>query len=460
MRKLIGDRKIYMMLLRIAFPIMIQNGITNFVALLDNIMIGAVGTDQMSGVSIINQLIFVFNLCIFGAISGAGIFSAQFYGQGNHEGVKHSFRFKLVISTVITLIGLVVFILFGGRLASFYMHEGGDTGNIEATMGYSMDYLKIMLIGLFPFAVEQCYSGTLRETNETVVPMKAGIVAVCINLILNYILIYGKLGAPELGVEGAAIATVIARIAECSIIIIWTHTHKERNKFIIGAYRHFTIPISLVKSIIVKGTPLLMNECLWAAGMAMLTQSYSVRGLSVVAALNIASTIGNLFNIMFIAIGSAVAIIVGQYLGAGKFDDAMDTAVKIIFATFIGNVIIGCVLFILASLFPMIYNTSDEVRNLATDFIRVIACMMPIQAVLHATYFTIRSGGKTFITFLFDSTYVWVVSIPLAFVLSRYTLLGIVVVYLICQMADLIKLAIGMIMLKKGIWLSNIVTEL
>ncbi len=119
LRKLIGDRKFYMMLLRIAFPIMIQNGITNFVALLDNIMIGAVGTDQMSGVSIINQLIFVFNLCIFGAISGAGIFSAQFYGQGNHEGVKHSFRFKLVISTLITVLGLVIFILFGGRLASF-----------------------------------------------------------------------------------------------------------------------------------------------------------------------------------------------------------------------------------------------------------------------------------------------------------------------------------------------------
>ena len=136
------------------------------------------------------------------------------------------------------------------------------------------------------------------------------------------------------------------------------------------------------------------------------------RQLSVVAALNISSTIGNLFNIMFIAIGSAVAIIVGQYLGAGKFDDAMDTAAKIIFATFIGNVIIGCVLFILAPLFPMIYNTSEEVRNLAANFIRVIACMMPIQAVLHATYFTIRSGGKTFITFLFDSTYVWVISIP------------------------------------------------
>lgn len=458
--KYFGDRRFYSGVIKIAVPIMIQNGITNFVALLDNIMIGAVGTDQMSGVSIVNQLIFVFNLCIFGAISGAGIFSAQFYGQGNHKGVRNSFRFKLVICAIITIIGIGVFALFGRQLASLYLHEGGETGDIGATLGYAVSYMEIMLIGLVPFAFEQCYSGTLRETGETVVPMKAGIVSVIVNLILNYILIYGKLGFPAMGVRGAAIATVTARFAECFIIVSWTHMHKEKNEFIKGAYRNFAIPADLVKSIIIKGTPLLMNECMWAAGMAMLTQCYSVRGLSVVAGLNIASTFGNLFNIMFIAIGSAVAIIVGQHLGAGNFEEAKDAAVKIIVMTFIINIVIGTILFFLAPLFPEIYNTTDEVKGLSANFIRVIACMMPIQAVLHATYFTIRSGGKTFIAFLFDSTYVWVISIPLAYVLSHYTALFIVTVYLICQLADCIKLIIGLIMLKKGIWISNIVTSL
>ncbi len=458
--KYFGDKRFYLTVIKITIPIMIQNGITNFVALLDNIMIGAVGTDQMSGVSIVNQLIFVFNLCIFGAISGAGIFSAQFYGQGNHTGVRNSFRFKLVICAVITVIGVSIFILAGRPLASLYLHEGGNTGDINATLGYAVSYMRIMLISFIPFAFEQCYSGTLRETGETVVPMKAGIVSVFVNLTLNYILIYGKFGAPELGVNGAAIATVIARFVECTIIVVWTHRHKQKNKFIKGAYRNFTIPAELSKNIIIKGTPLLLNECLWAAGMAVLTQCYSVRGLSVVAGLNIASTIGNLFNIMFIAVGSAVAIIVGQHLGAGHFEQAKDAAVKIIVMTFIGNIVIGIILFILAPLFPEIYNTTDEVRGLSADFIRVIACMMPIQAVLHATYFTIRSGGKTFITFLFDSTYVWIISIPLAYVLSHYTALFIVTVYLICQLADCIKLIIGLIMLKKGIWISNIVTQL
>lgn len=453
-------KKLINALFKIAVPIMIQNAITNFVALLDNIMIGAVGTNQMSGVSIVNQLMFVFYICVFGAISGAGIFGAQFFGQGNHEGVRHSFRFKLVVCAIIASLGIGVFVLFGEELAMLYMHQGSDTGSVEETLKYSMQYMHIMLLGLIPFAFEQCYIGTLRETNEAVLPMKAGIIAVVSNTVLNYILIFGKFGAPELGVQGAAIATVTARVVECLIVVIWTHTHKEKNMFIVGAYRNFSIPGALVKKIIIKGTPLLFNECLWAAGMAVLTQIYSNRGLAVVAGLSISSTIANLFNIMFIAVGSAIAIIVGQYLGAQRFDEAMDSATKCVWLTFVSNVVIGTILFIVAPLFPDIYNTTNEVKELATSFIRITAIAMPIQAVLHATYFIIRSGGKTFITFLFDSTYVWVISIPIAFAITKYTGLFIISIYFIVQMIDIIKTVIGLVMLKKGIWLSDIVTDI
>ncbi len=460
MRRFIGDKNFYRTVLFIAVPVMIQNGITNFVALLDNIMIGAVGTDQMSGVSIVNQLIFVFNLCIFGAISGAGIFTAQFYGQGNTKGVRDTFRFKLIVSTIITIIGIALFMLFDEQLIMRYLHEGGETGNIELTMKYAKQYLFIMLISLLPFAIEQSYSGTLRETGETMLPMKAGMVAVVVNVVLNYILIYGKFGAPELGVRGAAIATVTARFVETAIVIIGTHRKSDKNTFVVDAYKSLRIPGQLVKNIIIKGTPLLMNEFLWAAGMAVLTQCYSVRGLGVVAGLNISLTINNLFNVIFIGFGSAVAIIAGQQLGAGKFDEAMKTARQIIFLAFASHVVIGIIMFIVAPLFPEAYKTTDEVKGLATNFLRVYACMLPIQAALHSTYFTVRSGGKTVITFLFDSTYVWLISIPLAFVLSKYTGLAIVMVFFICQAVDIIKLIIGLVMLKKGIWLSDIVSEM
>lgn len=459
MQKLIGDKKFYRMVLAIAIPIMIQNGITNFVGLLDNIMVGQVGTDSMSGVAIVNQLLFVFNLCIFGGISGAGIFTAQFFGQGNHEGVRDTFRFKVIICALITGIGILIFGAAGSNLIQLYLHEGSGSGDIAATLMYGEKYLAIMLVGLVPFAVSQAYSGTLRETRETIIPMKAGIVAVLVNLVLNYLLIFGNFGFPKLGIEGAAIGTVIARFVECLIVVIWTHSHHEKNPFIQGAYRSLRVPLALTKKIIVKGMPLLLNEGLWAGGMAVLMQCYSVRGLSVVAGLNIANTIANLFNIVFIALGSAVAIIVGPLLGAGKMEEAKETAYKMIFFSVSCCLVIGGVMIVIAPLFPMVYNTNDEVKDLAAWFIRIAALCMPMYAFLHATYFTLRSGGKTVITFVFDSVYLWVISIPVAFLLAYYTGLNILLVYLVCQLIDVFKCILGYILLKKGVWIQNLVTE-
>ncbi|HEX3022363.1 MAG TPA: MATE family efflux transporter [Lachnospiraceae bacterium] len=457
MRKLIGDKKFYKMILAIAIPIMVQNGITNFVGLLDNIMVGRIGTEQMSGVAIVNQLIFVFNLCIFGGVSGAGIFGAQFFGQGNHEGVRNTFRFKLLTCIVLLLGSIAIFTRFGTELISLYLHDSNDVGNIALALEYGEKYLRIMMIQFIPFIIVQVYAGTLRETGETVIPMAAGIASVIVNLTFNYTLIYGKFGAPELGVEGAAIATVIARTVEASIIVMWTHRHRERNHFIQGAFKNFHIPWNLSKKIIIKGSPLLVNETLWAAGMAMLTQCYSLRGLPVVAGLNISSTITNLFNIVFIALGSALSIVVGQLLGAGKLKEAKETAGKMIFFSVTCCIIVGIIMALFAPLFTQIYNTTNEVKHLAKWFILITAMVMPLQAFMHATYFTMRSGGKTFITFLFDSVYVCLVSLPIAYILTRRTDLYILVIYFICQFSDIIKCIIGYILVKKGVWLQNIV---
>ena len=210
--KLIGDRNFYKMVLMIAVPIMIQNGITNFVSLLDNIMVGQVGTEQMTGVAIVNQLIFVYNLCIFGGVSGAGIFTAQYFGQKDEEGVANTFRFKLWLAVILTGITVVIFLLFGEPLIQMYLNGSQDGGDTAAVLRYGKDYLAVMLVGLAPFMLVQVYASTLRECGRTVVPMKAGIAAVFVNLIFNYLLIYGKFGFPEMGVTGAAAATVLCRM--------------------------------------------------------------------------------------------------------------------------------------------------------------------------------------------------------------------------------------------------------
>ena len=452
----LGDKAFYQMILVIAFPILVQNGITNFVSLLDNIMVGQLGTEQMSGVAIANQLLNVFNICIFGAVSGASIFSAQFYGQGNHEGVRNTFRFKLVCCILITLLWIAIFITAGSGLIDMFLHDDG-AGDIAMTHTAGMKYLAVMMIGLIPYTLTQTYASTLRETGQTILPMIAGIVAVVINLCLNYVLIFGNFGCPKLGVVGAAVATVISRFFETGIVIVWTHMHKVENIFIQGVYQNFHIPGNLVKQIIAKGMPLLVNETLWSAGQAMLVQCYSVRGLSAVAALNISTTVSNLFNIIYIALGSAISIVVGQQLGAGKLEKAVETDRKMIFFSVASCFVVGGVLFVIAPLFPQIYNTSNEVRDLATGLIRIASIFIPLYAFYHASYFTLRTGGKTFVTFLFDSCYVWLINIPVAFVLSRFTDMPLLPVFFACQCAEIIKAVVGYILLKKKVWVNNLV---
>lgn len=457
MSKFIGDKNFYKMILAIAVPIMIQNGITNFVSLLDNIMVGRIGTEQMSGAAIVNQLIFVYNLCIFGGVSGAGIFTAQYFGQKDDEGVRNTFRYKLWMAIILTIGTVCVFVAAGDTLINLYLHGEGSAQNLADTLMYGKQYLYIMLLGLPAFMMVQVYASTLRECGETVMPMKAGITAVIINLLFNYLLIYGKFGFPELGVRGAAVATVLSRYVEAVIVVSWTHRHAEKNPFVEGLYRTMKVPALLTKKILIKGSPLLLNEALWAAGMAMLTQCYSIRGLNVVAGLNISNTINNVFNIVFIALGDSVAIVVGQLLGAGNMKKAKETDTKMIAFSVACCTGVAVIMFIAAPLFPMLYNTNGEARELAKYFIMATAFFMPQNAFLHAAYFTLRSGGKTIVTFLFDSVFIWVVSVTIAFTLSHFTGLPVIGIYILVQVGDIIKCLIGFILVKKGVWLQNIV---
>ena len=457
--KFFGDRKFLKNVAVITLPIVIQNTISNFVGLLDNLMVGRCGTDSMNGVSIFSQLFFVFILCVWGSSCGAGIFTAQFFGKGDHKGVRDTFRIKLYLVGIATIVGAAVFLLFGEYFMEKFIHESDSVGDPVATMRHAKDYMMIMLIGMIPTALGMVYAGTLRDIGETSVPMKAGFVAVFVNLILNYLLIFGKFGFPELGVKGAAIATVVSRFVESGIEIVWTHTHKERCRFIDGAFASFKVPVSLVKKIVIKGIPLAANETLWSLGLTMLNQSFSLRGLAVVAAINITNTMANLFNVFLFAIGESISILAGQLLGAGKNEEAKSTANRMIALSFVVSAVIGGVLVLFKDLFPAFYNTENEVKNFAANFIMQTGVFLPVLAVVHGCYFTLRSGGKTFITFLFDSVFVWVFIVPAAFVLTRYTAMGIIMIYLIVKCLDLIKCAIGIVLVKKGVWVNNIVSN-
>ena len=458
-RKLFGDKAFYRMVLAIAVPVMVQSGITQFVSLLDNLMVGRIGTEEFGGVAIANQLIFVFNLCIFGGLSGAGIFSAQFSGKNDVDGMRHVLRFKLYFVIAASVLGILILHFFGSPLISLFLHEGSEEGDLVKTLNFGLDYLKIMLIGLPLYAVSQCYASSLKETGETFIPMIGSGTAVLVNLVFNYILIFGKFGFPVMGVKGAAIATVLSRVVELAIIAIWAHTHTKRFGFFSKLYSSFRVPKALTVDIIKKGSPLMFNELLWSMGMSTLTACYSMRGLATVNALNISSTVSNLFNVVFMAIGSSIAIIVGNLLGAGKFEEARDTDRKIITMSVLGCFIFGSLLAVSAKYIPNLYETTDEVKSLATSFLFICAVSMPFNAFTHGCYFTLRSGGQTKITMAFDSCFVWVICIPLAYCLANFTSIPIIPMFIICTATELIKCVIGYFFVKSDRWVKNIVNN-
>ena len=364
-------------------------------------------------------------------------------------------RIKLILSAIIGVVGVSVIGLFGHGLINSFLHEGTD-GDLALTLLSGERYLSFIIIGLIPFAISQVYASTLRETGETVVPMVASVVSIATNFVFNALLIFGLLGFPALGVMGAAIATALSRFAELAILVIWTHKNKEKCPFAVGLLKNFTIPAALLKQVAIKGTPVLLNEMFWSLSITMMNQCYSTRGLDVVAAMNISFTLQNLLSVAYFALSSSIAIIVGNLLGAGKLEEARDTDRKLlVFAVFMGFIMMA-IQIILSPIFPLLYNTTDAVRELSGYIMVCFGCTMPAAALATSTYYTIRSGGRVFITMLFDSVYAWVIVMPVVASLAYFTDLPFIYLLPIVLVVENLKLLPGLILVNKGVWLRQL----
>lgn len=455
-KKLIGNKAFYKMVFIIALPMIIQNTITNFVNLLDNIMVGQLGTAQMSGVSVVNQLIFIFNLAVYGISSGAGVFTSQFFGSNDMDGVRQTMRYRLMASLAISAIFIVTVVLKQDLLIGLFL-KAESPADAAQYLAYGKKYLAIMLWGLPAFALASAYSGTLREGKQTVVPMVSGTAAVIVNLVFNYILIYGNFGAPKMGVEGAALATVISRYVELVIVVLWTHLNPKRCPFVPRLYKNLYIPARLLKQLILRGIPLMGNEILWSFAITFMNQRYALCGAGVLAALNITSVINMLSNVVTLSLGNVTGILLGQMMGADKEKEAIRSeSRKLIFLSFACGTVFGILLALIAPLFPKLYNTTDSIRQMAAGMILILAMFKPILGIVHACYNTIRAGGKTWMTFINDSGFMWCISAPLVFCLTAFTDLPILPIYFLCQLPEVLKLFMSLFILRGDGWMQNL----
>ena len=459
-QKKIIDKELFKKTLLLAVPIMIQNGIGNAVGLVDNVMVGRLGTEAIVAVSVSGQLMFVFWLLLFGAMSGPGIFGAQYYGNGDIKGVQDIFRIKMWAALLCGAIGILVFFNFDTFLIGLYM-KGQTQDNIDPvlTLKLAKEYLRIMVLGIPCIVITQVYATSLRETDESFKPMVAGIISVLTDVVFNYLLIFGNFGFPKLGVAGAAYATVLARIVEFAVLIAWAHASSSKHIFLKGIYKTLKINSRIIGPVIKKSFPIMINEFLWAGAIAFMTQCYSVRGLEVLAGINISNAICNLLNVVFIALGNAVGIVIGQMLGANEFEKAKKSSVTLMWFTAVICLVLTAILIVVSPFFPRLYDTDETTKRMATQFIIITALFFPLQGFLNSLYFTLRSGGKTMVTFIFDSVFSWTVCATCAYVLSHFTSMNIFGIYIAVQAMDIIKLIIGYTMIKKGIWISNLVKE-
>ena len=448
MKKFIGDKKFYRLLLAILIPIVLQQLLTQFVNLLDNIMIGVVGNNEMTGVSLANQILFVYNLCIFGSLSGASIFATQYFGARNKEGYQEAFKFKWLIGIIIFVIFTLVLIFFNEPLLkSFINSNEGDFTDPTIVLTEGKKYLLIMLVGNLFFVLKEIYASSLREMKETLFPMICGVIAIFVNLVLNYLLIYGKLGLPELGVSGAAIATVTSRVVEFVIIMIYTYVKRHKFDYLIGVFKKPLPHFKAIKRFLPKTLLLLSNEFFWSLGLTVVVSCYS---------LNIANTVCNLFITLGTSLGNATAIVIGNMLGSGNTKEAKDASYKILAFAVVAASVFTVLMIVSSFIVPNIYDTSDSIREVARVLIVIGALFLPVQAFNTCSYFILRAGGKVFLTMLFDSVYIWVVRLPLAFVLSRFTGLSIIWLYLLITSTDVLKTFLGYYLVDKGIWLRKL----
>lgn len=453
----IENKSFYRRAARISLPILVQGTLTYLVGFIDNIMVGQMGTEAMSGVAIGNQLHYVYYNCLMGIVAGGSVFGSQFFGKKDMIGFKESFRFRLLACLALSAAAFLILFFYGEYFISLFLHTQDDMVSTDMTLQYGKQYLRILIMGMALFTLTQVYASVMKDMGETFIPMIASAAAILSNTALNYLLIFGRLGLPQLGVQGAAIATVLSRFIELAIILYVVWRRKNIFQVLHNAFGKNRNAAPFSRKILLKSFPLMINESFWSVGTSIMLQCYSFRGIYVVAGLNIATSIYNIFTVIYTSIGGTVAIMMGQLIGADKMQEAKDANRKLFTIAILASIIFGMILFAVAPFIPQVYATTPAVRSLATRFMRILAICLPISCFTHVAFFTIRAGGKALITFLYDSLNLWIINIPLAYCLTRYTNMPIVHIYFICQIAEIVKLTAGYILVKKGVWLNNIV---
>jgi len=446
MKKLFGNKAFYKTTLAIALPIMAQQFVTSFVNLIDNIMIGSVGSLALTSVTVANRVYLIFNSTMFGICGAAGIFIAQYYGAKDQQKCQKILNINLVCGFIIACLFVVALIAVPQQLIEIFTSS-------PQVINESMRYIQYAIFTYIPFAFSFSVMMALRAVGINKIQLLVGIITVATNTTLNYLLIFGNFGFPELGVQGAAIATAIARMIEMIIYLVILLRHQHLFYFSLSELLH--LDMHLIRSMIKKAIPLTINEIFFSLGLAMIFLSYMRCDENLIAAISVVDTVMQIAYIIFGGLSSAVSILIGKRLGANEIEKAKDNAYKLI--TF--GVIIGCavgmIFIFIAPVIASFYNVEDVIKQTIVSLLTIKSFLLPVYVYNVCIFFTLRAGGDTFSTMLMDSGFLWCAGVLLSTVISVFFAIPLVTLFTIVEACDVLKLFVATYFFKKGKWAKN-----
>jgi len=440
-----GDSRFFKLWLSLALPIMLQQGLSSVLYLLDNIMVGQLGETAIASVGVANQLTFLMQVFGFGINSGAGIFAAQYWGKNDRDGIHRVEGIALTLSVALGALFAIAAICFGRQFSDIYSND-------PAVIELSAKYLAILGWSYVFQIVSQTLGIILRACGSPVLPMAATFAGVCTNGVLNYILIFGHLGLPAMGIEGAALATLIAAVVNAAVLILVSA--KRKNAIAAPLKKLFSYTKSLFRDFLKISLPVFANESLWSLGISLYSVLWGILGTEVQAAMQIYTTVDKIGFVMMAGLGSAAGVINGNAIGEGSIDRAKLYAKRMLIVTPAAVLLFSLVLQLAAPLFLHFFDVSPQVASMALSVIRVYCGVMFLYALNYTIIIgTLRAGGDTAYASAVDLSGLWLVSVPLAFLFGLVLGAPVWLVYLATALGDIVKAVTGLRRIQSGKWI-------
>jgi len=435
--------------LLLALPSMLQNLVTNMATLVDNLMVGGLQEHAIAGVTITNQVIFVFTVLLFGVSGAAGIFITQYNGIGNEKKVTETFKIALIFSIAISVAFFFIMLFVPEIILGFFAHE-------PYTMNEALSYLRFIQYTILILPISLTIGNGFRFCGYVKTPMYIAIITVSLSTFLNFGLIHGNLGMPAMGVRGAALGTLIARIVELVIFVVLTVYIKSPIKIQLRTF--FKLERAMFKTFVQRGYGLVLNELFWATGMQTLIIIYTMRVSENIAAMSIASTFSNLIWVGMGGMSVVFSIYLGGHLGRNDFDNAMHDADKLRKISSFMGISLGIIVLVISLFLVDFFDVAPEVLQTGQIILLITVGFCWLNYLNASYFFILRAGGDTLGVLVIDSLFNWVIMIPAAFIIGRFGLL-LPVHFFLVQLFEFVKFIVARWLYSKGKWLNNLTVE-